>query len=303
MDAKAISEKSKELTKAVGSNAAPDVVKRILNDLKTGVAATEEVLRSTRIGVTVNKLKSYKNRDVASLAGEIVRKWRDEVEAKRGDQNGAKKSQTQRSAASPSGASSPAARQGTPNRSQQKTQPSPPPTPKVPLDKRNQKTDGIDVKPTGNAVRDRCAGLLYDGLVFMQGDAPKTVLSAAAAIEGTIHAKLGPEDKEAYKTKVRSLYQNLKNKANGGLRSDLISGAVSPDKLVEMTHEELKSAERRAEDRELQKENMRRAQAPQEEKSVSSSLQCSKCKEKKVSYNQAQTRSADEPMTKVFVFL
>jgi len=33
------------------------------------------------------------------------------------------------------------------------------------------------------------------------------------------------------------------------------------------------------------------------EKSISSSLTCGKCGQKKVSYSQAQTRSADEPMT------
>ena len=66
---------------------------------------------------------------------------------------------------------------------------------------------------------------------------------------------------------------------------------------MSMSHDELKSAERKEEDKELQKENMRMAQAPQEEKSISSSLQCSKCKQYKVSYSQAQTRSADEPMT------
>ncbi len=64
-----------------------------------------------------------------------------------------------------------------------------------------------------------------------------------------------------------------------------------------MTHEELKSAERRAEEDELNKQNMREAQVPQAEKSVSSHFTCSNCKQKKVSYSQAQTRSADEPMT------
>lgn len=64
-----------------------------------------------------------------------------------------------------------------------------------------------------------------------------------------------------------------------------------------MTHEELKSAERRAEDEKIQKENMDMAMVAQAERSISSSLQCSKCGQRKVSYSQAQTRSADEPMT------
>ncbi|KAI4153748.1 MAG: hypothetical protein LQ340_002120 [Diploschistes diacapsis] len=265
MDAKAITEKSKELQKAVGSNAAPDVIKSILNELRKGVQPSEEILRSTRIGVTVNKLKQYKSRDIAALAHDIVSKWREEVEAKRG--NGAAK---KRSVTSPSGTGSPAPsqQQDTLNKSQQQytSQPSEPTTPNVALDKRTQKTDGIEVKPTGNAVRDRCAGLIYDGLAFSSPDPPKAVLTSASAIEAEIHSKLGPEDKEAYKTKIRSLYQNLK--ANGDLRGDLLGGKVTPEKFVAMTHEELKSADRRKEDKDLEKENMRLAQAPKEEKSL-----------------------------------
>ena len=64
-----------------------------------------------------------------------------------------------------------------------------------------------------------------------------------------------------------------------------------------MTDDELKSPERLAEDKAMAKENMNNAMVPQEEKSISSSLTCGKCGQKKVSYSQAQTRSADEPMT------
>ena len=59
----------------------------------------------------------------------------------------------------------------------------------------------------------------------------------------------------------------------------------------------MKSKEMKAEDAALQKENMRTAMVAQEEKSVSSQLKCGKCGMRKVSYTQAQTRSADEPMT------
>src|SRR5262249_37186661 len=55
--------------------------------------------------------------------------------------------------------------------------------------------------------------------------------------------------------------------------------------------------EQRARDEELEKENMKKAQVPMAEKSISDALKCGKCGQKKVSYSQAQTRSADEPMT------
>jgi len=64
-----------------------------------------------------------------------------------------------------------------------------------------------------------------------------------------------------------------------------------------MTSEELKSDERRAEDKQLMKENMDNAMVPQVEKSISVQLRCGKCGQNKVAYSQAQTRSADEPMT------
>ncbi len=116
-------------------------------------------------------------------------------------------------------------------------------------------------------------------------------------VERAAFTEFGPEIQEAYKSKMRSLYQNLKNKSNPGLRKRVLSGEISPERFVVMTHEELKSAERRAEDEKIQKENMDMAMVAQAERSISSSLQCGKCGQRKVSYSQAQTRSADEPMT------
>jgi transcription elongation factor S-II len=77
----------------------------------------------------------------------------------------------------------------------------------------------------------------------------------------------------------------------------VLSGDVAPKKFVTMTHDEMKSDERRALDEKLEKENMNQAMVAAVEKSISREFQCGKCKQKKVAYSQAQTRSADEPMT------
>jgi transcription elongation factor S-II len=102
---------------------------------------------------------------------------------------------------------------------------------------------------------------------------------------------------EAYKTKIRSLFQNLKSKSNPQLRKRVLSGEIPSKKFVVMTHDEMKSDERRAEEEKLEKENMNQALVAQVPKSISTEFQCGKCKKKMVSYSQAQTRSADEPMT------
>lgn len=125
---------------------------------------------------------------------------------------------------------------------------------------------------------------------------PDNILPIAKQIEAAAYANAGSVN-EAYKGKMRSLFQNLKAKSNHTLRKRVLSGEIAPKKFVVMTHDEMKSDERRLEDQKLEKENMNQAMVAQVEKSISKEFQCGKCKQKMVSYSQAQTRSADEPMT------
>ena len=104
-------------------------------------------------------------------------------------------------------------------------------------------------------------------------------------------------DNPEYRSKLRSLFQNLKAKDNRELGPKVMSGEIPASRFVVMSHEDLKSSSRKAEDAKLQKDNMKKAQVPMAEKSISDALKCGKCGQKKVSYSQAQTRSADEPMT------
>lgn len=126
---------------------------------------------------------------------------------------------------------------------------------------------------------------------------PDDVLDKAKEVELAAFSKFQPETSPAYKDKIRSLYQNLKSKNNPDLRRRVLSGDIPGPRLVAMSPEDLMSAKRKAEDEKLMKVNKDKAMVAQEEKSISSSLQCGKCGQRKVSYNQAQTRSADEPMT------
>jgi transcription elongation factor S-II len=125
---------------------------------------------------------------------------------------------------------------------------------------------------------------------------PDEILRIAKEVEEAAFKTLGGVN-EAYKGKMRSLFQNLKNKSNPQLRERVLKGEVSASKFVVMTHDEMKSDARRAEDEKLEQENMNQAMVAQVEKAISKEFQCGKCKQKMVSYSQAQTRSADEPMT------
>lgn len=290
MDRREVAERGATLQKAQQTSVPAADVVSMLKELQKGVRPTEELLRSTQIGKTVNRCKQHRAPDVAKLASEIVSKWRHQVQEQKLANGGS------------SGSGTPNARaNGTASPAPPKAAAAPKAESTVPPDKRTWKTDKISRdRLTSDPARNNCIGLMYDGLCQNSTNSSKEILEYAQAIEQAaldLPAAKGSSGEAAYREKIRSLYQNLRNKSNPELKVRVLSGEISAQRLVEMTHEELKSKEQKAVDAAIAKENMNNAMVAQEQKSVSTSLQCGKCGQKKVSYSQAQTRSADEPMT------
>ena len=295
MDRREIEQRGKDLQKLAASadaGAAADL-KTLLKELQKNLKPTEELLRATGIGKVVNKLKLYSDRDVGQLAADIVTKWRHTVNQQKLANGGSSGTATPTRAnrngtLSPMPATKPA-----PSKSSS--------PPGVPPDKRNWKADKISRDSlTSDASRNNCIGLMYDGLCLGSDMTSNQILDMAKQIESAALSLPNVNSSPAsaiYREKIRSLYQNLKNKSNPQLRTRVLSGEISPSRFVRMTHEELKSKEQRDVEKALQKENMNNAMVPQEEYSVSRTIQCGKCKKSNVKYTQAQTRSADEPMT------
>jgi transcription elongation factor S-II len=227
--------------------------------------------------MVVAKQRGHPDKTVGKLASEIVAKWRKTVEAEK-----AKK--MAKMASSPAKTSSPA-----PTATEVKAFVGD-------KAKRRWETDKVDIKRTGTPSRDACIGLLYNGLAFMSEEAPTAVVIKAVEVEEAAFKAFNGDNPE-YRAKLRSLFQNLKNQSNRDLGPRVMSGEIPASRFVVMSHEELKSAQRRAEDEKLNEDNMKKAQVPMAEKSISDALRCGRCGQKKVSYTQAQTRSADEPMT------
>jgi transcription elongation factor S-II len=293
MDRREIEQRGKDLQKLAGStdaDAATDL-KTLLKDLQKNVKPTEELLRATGIGKIVNKLKIYSDRDVGQLAADIVTKWRHTVNQQKLANGGS------------SGTATPTTSNRNGTLSPMPTsKPAPPKSPAgVPPDKRNWKADKIARDSlTSDASRNNCIGLMYDGLCLGSEMPSSHILDLAKQIESAALSLPNVNSSPAstiYRDKIRSLYQNLKNKSNPQLRTRVLSGEISPSRFVRMTHEELKSKEQREVEKAIQKENMNNAMVAQEEYSVSKTIQCGKCKQYNVKYTQAQTRSADEPMT------
>ncbi|KAI9662364.1 MAG: RNA polymerase II elongation factor [Bathelium mastoideum] len=286
MDAKQIQARAAAIQKAATEGVPSAALIQLLDPLKQA-SVSEDILRSSKIGVIVNKLRQNKDPAVGRLAAELVQKWKKDVDKAKG-MDGKHAAKASPAMKTPNGTASPASSPA-PSKSKPKST--------VPPDKRNAEADKVKHEQTGNKTRDSCLKLMYNGLAFMSEESPDDVLEKAKAIEFAAFDKYQPETSEAYKTKMRSLYQNLKNKSNPKLRERIMSGAISPAHFVVMSHEEMRSDERKAEDERIAKENMDKAMVAKEVKVFSASLQCGRCKEKKVSYSQAQTRSADEPMT------
>ncbi len=290
LDRREVAERGATLQKALQTSVPAANIVSLLKELQKGVRPTEELLRSTQIGKTVNRCKQHRAPEVAKLASEIVSKWRHQVQEQKRANGGS------------SGSGTPNARaNGTASPAPPKAAPAPKSESTVPPDKRTYETDRISRDElTSEAARNSCIGLMYNGLCQNSTNPSKQILETAKAIEQAaldLPGGDGSSSAAAYRDKIRSLYQNLRNKSNPELKVRVLSGDVSPKRLVVMTHEELKSKQQRATDAAIAKENMNNAMVAQEEKSMSTSLQCGKCGQKKVSYSQAQTRSADEPMT------
>ncbi|KAL2199897.1 transcription factor S-II, central domain-containing protein [Corynascus similis CBS 632.67] len=280
MDDQTLTKRIKSLNKAIASEP-PSVVIGLLEELKNAQAPTEEQLRSTKAGVSVGRLRHNSNKDIARLASEIVSKWRKSVDAAKE----AKKRKLEQSK-SPTPKESPAPPASSSSYS----------TPyEGDPEKRHFRTDKVDISRTGNKARDGSIGVLYNGLAYRATESIEEVLQHAMAVEAAAFAVY--KDTPEYRNKIRGLMTSLKRKDNPELGRRVLKGEISPEKFVVMTDEELASDAQRERDRALERENMLKAQVPMAQKSISVDLQCGKCRQKKVSYSQAQTRSADEPMT------
>jgi len=254
----------------------------ILQILKKDFKVNESILRESKAGLAVGKLRSHEAKEVSDLAKEIVKKWKNEVErAKGGSKTGA------------NGKAVPSRKSST------SVTPSTPATP-VPVNGgsgvRTAKGDGAKPSTTGDSTRDKCMELIYDGLACDSGAPSDLIMSRAKAVEAAVFVQFGIVD-AGYKGKIRSLFVNLKDKGNPSLRENIVSGDLSAEKFSKMTSEEMSSEDRRAADQKIKEENFFKSLGAGEQEAETEGFQCGRCKQRKCRYRQAQTRSADEPMT------
>ncbi|XP_055359308.1 transcription elongation factor A protein 3 isoform X7 [Betta splendens] len=151
---------------------------------------------------------------------------------------------------------------------------------------------------TGDSVRDKCIEMLAAALRTDNDykEFGANCDSMAAEIEDHIYQESKATDMK-YKNRVRSRISNLKDPKNPGLRKNVLAGSIDLSRIATMSAEEMASDELKQLRNVITQEAIREHQMAKTGGTTTDLLQCSKCRKKNCTYNQVQTRSADEPMT------
>lgn len=301
-------------------------VKGALELLKSldSIPMTLDVLQKTHIGMTVNKIrKSIDNPEVSSLSKSMVKKWKKLLSS----QAAIVSSNNSQSNSSSVTNNNQLINQSTANNYSSNNLSSNTNTIQnesnqncdaAPLQHQDQlsgkSTSNLsgervkkphpiqtEVPPTTSEVRIKCRQLLCEALKkplakeFMQEPFLEEEI-LAGRIEECIYQEFKSTDMK-YKNRLRSRVANLGDPKNPYLRLNVLRGDIAPEKIAKMTAEEMASDELKREREKYTREAINDHQMSLTGGTNSSEIKCPACKKFNVTYNQVQTRSADEPMT------
>ncbi|CAG2174925.1 unnamed protein product [Oppiella nova] len=153
---------------------------------------------------------------------------------------------------------------------------------------------------TTNSVRLKCRELLANALKYEDSyDSDETLFDPediACKIEDQIFKEF-KDTNPKYKTRIRSRVANLNDKKNPDLKLNVLRGSIKPEKIAVMTAEEMASNDMKELRQKFTKEAINDHQMVMTTGTKTDLLKCPACKKSNCTYNQVQTRSADEPMT------
>ncbi|XP_062315763.1 transcription elongation factor A protein 2 [Osmerus eperlanus] len=263
----------------------------LLRELKN-TKMSLETLQSTRIGMSVNAVRKQSvDEEVQTLAKSLIKSWKKLLDGSEG------KVEEKRKEDSPLRlASSSKDGPGSSEKIKKQEAPKTPATPTTPTTPRSTSFPPAPV--TTDSVRTKCRELLVAAL--QTDDDHKTIGAdcehLAAQIEDSIYQEFKSTDVK-YKSRLRSRISNLKDQKNPDLRRNVLCGNISPERIANMTAEEMASNELKEMRKALTKESIREHQLSKVGGTETDMFQCGKCRGKNCTYTQVQTRSADEPMT------
>ncbi|XP_033219959.1 transcription elongation factor S-II [Belonocnema kinseyi] len=253
-----------------------------------------DLLTKTRIGMTVNTFrKSSQDEEVISLSKVLIKNWKKFLSTDKGkDSSSSSSSKKKEEKSEKNSDDSDSKREKEVSDGDVKMKEE-----KSSKDEKKKQTS-FPPPSTTDAVRLKCRELLanalrVDGQTFEGCATPEEL---AEELEDAIFQEFRNTDNK-YKNRVRSRVANLKDLKNPTLRTNYIIGAITAVRLARMTAEEMASDEIKLLREQFKKEAINDAQLATVQGTKTSLLKCGKCKKRNCTYNQVQTRSADEPMT------
>ncbi|WOL16328.1 hypothetical protein Cni_G25115 [Canna indica] len=121
-------------------------------------------------------------------------------------------------------------------------------------------------------------------------------IRVAVYVESALFEKLGPST-GAHKQKYRSIMFNLKDSNNKDFRRRVLLGQVKPQEIVDLAPEDMASDERKLSNKQIKDKALFDCERGGAPKATTDQFKCGRCGQRKTTYYQMQTRSADEPMT------
>ncbi|KVI10038.1 transcription elongation factor TFIIS-like [Cynara cardunculus var. scolymus] len=154
-------------------------------------------------------------------------------------------------------------------------------------------------------VRDKIRELLSEALCKVPGEVEDDLRDevdgcdpyrVAVSVESAMFEKWGRSN-GAQKFKYRSIMFNIKDPKNPDFRRKVLLGHVMPERILELTPEEMASTERQMENVKIKEKALFDCERGGPPKATTDQFKCGRCQKRKCTYYQLQTRSADEPMT------
>lgn len=278
------------------------VILSLLKSLDRELVPTEKLLRETKIGVEVNKFKKSSNTEIAKLVKKMISAWKDTInknklkkhlDEKNNNSNNANDANTNNNSNITTNNTNTSTNTDNTMNSTIKNE-----TKFFSNKPRNAKNDGVITNVYQDKLRDMVIKALYDALCKENDSLPNDILKICIEIEKELNKLYNSVDQnKQYKEKYRIIYSNIISKNNPDLKFKIVSNEVTPIFLINCDPKELAPESLKKKMEEIHKKNLFNAQGATIERSVTDRFQCGKCKERKVSYYQLQTRSADEPLT------
>uniref|UniRef100_A0A7N0THK4 Transcription elongation factor n=1 Tax=Kalanchoe fedtschenkoi TaxID=63787 RepID=A0A7N0THK4_KALFE len=154
-------------------------------------------------------------------------------------------------------------------------------------------------------MRDKVRESLFEALSKVAGEADeehKDVVEksdpvrVAVTVESAMFEKWGRTN-GGQRAKYRSVMFNINDSKNPDFRRKVLLGQIPPEKIPTLSAEDMASDERKSKNDEIKRKALLECEREAAPKSTTDQFKCGRCGQRKTTYYQMQTRSADEPMT------